>query len=147
MAFDERLKQAVMDYISLFLVCLLAISMFCRSKRIALGDFFEIRWKNQPVLFGAVIAIFCLFALDSFCHILGFFVPFDFIRENLDLIDCIIYFICSSLVSAAFLLINKIAIAKNDSLWMKYPIVWLIFAIIPLFLSVFFLKKAIFLIL
>lgn len=134
-----------MDDISLFIVCLLAISMFCRSKRIALGDFFEIRWKEQPLLFGTVITIFCLFALDSFCHILGFFVPFNFIRENLDLIDYIIYFICFSLVSAAFLLIDKIAIKKNDSLWEKHPLVWLIFAIIPLFLSVFFLKKVIFL--
>ncbi len=126
----------VMDDLILFLLCLFLVKSAVKRKSMG-GDFIEIRWDKQPKLFISIVFALCLIALDSLCHILVF-LPFDLLREQLDLVDSISYFIAS--VVALVVCVSE----NNHFTWKEHPLVKSASLVILLYISVFFLKRIFF---
>jgi len=112
-----------MDDISLFLVCILAISTFFRNKRMLFGDFFVIQWKKQPILFVAMIIAICSFLLDALCNFLKSFVAYNFFEDKIFIIDSIVLFTSSFVVTIAFAIEREITITKKNYTWQETPLI------------------------
>lgn len=130
-----------MDDVSLFLVCVLAISTICRNKRILFGDFFEIHWKKQPIMFVAVVIAICSFMFDALFSLLNLFVAFNFSEDDMFFIDCIFFFASSFVVAIAFAIEGEITVMKKNYTWQDAPLIRSSILVAFLSISFFFLKR------
>jgi len=115
--------------------------MICRSRHVVLGDFIEIQWKKQPLMFVAVVIVFCVFLIDAFFNILNLFEVSSFIKEKINLIDWVSFFTSSFVITIALTLENEVTIMKKNYTWNEKPFIRGAFLFIPVCFSVFFLKK------
>ena len=128
----------------LFFPVYLILAIYCsRHKRIWVGDFIEIRWKNQPILFVLGVVVLYLCALDGFCNIVALFERFPSIqpyvlsKEKLELLDAVTasLFVIDFAVVPIFA--RKFTIKKKDYTWKETPWIRGAFGLICLLIFVF----------
>ena len=112
----------------LFFPVYLILAIYCsRHKRIWVGDFIEIRWKNQPILFVLVIVALYLCFFDGFSNCLALFArfpafqPFILSKENLELLDAITASLFLIDFAVVPIFIGKFTIKKKGYTWKENP--------------------------
>ena len=100
------------------------IAFYCiRVKRASIGDFVEIRWDDQPVLFLSVVFLSLLCAVDGFCNILSIFKHPIISDEKLKIIDDATTLFLALVTLAIFIWVKKFTIRKKDYTWKETPLV------------------------
>ena len=108
----------------LFFPLYLFIAIYCiRVKRASIGDFVEIRWDNQPILFLSVVFLSLLCAVDGFCNILSIFKHPIISDEKLKIIDDATTLFVFLVTLAIFIWVKKFTIRKKDYTWKETPLV------------------------
>ncbi len=116
---------------------------FVIAKRVMIGDFAEIRWNDQPILFVVVIVLFCLCAFDGFCGILSIFNWAFFSEEDQKILDGFTSFLFSFVLFLMFVLVKKIVIKKKGFTWKETPLIRSSFVVVFFVISVYFLMRII----
>ena len=117
----------------LFFPLYLFIAIYCiRVRRAYIGDFVEIRWDNQPILFLSVVFLSLLCAVDGFCNILSIFRHPIISDENLKIIDDATAILFSLVTLAIFVWVKKFRIKKKDYTWKETPIIRAFFVLVSI---------------
>lgn len=130
-----------MEYLSIFLISLVTATLTIRCKRFWLGDFIEIRWNNQPVLFILVAGLLYLCAIDGLFNGLSMFSSTVFSDDFLKKLNTIVSFSFCFVFLIVFIMVKKITIKKKNYTWEENSLIRSIFVVVPFFLSVFFLRE------
>lgn len=129
-----------MEYLSIFFLGIFSVILTIRYKRFCLGDFIEIRWNHQPMLFIAIVGLFCLCAIVCLFNVLAMFSRAVLSDECLKILNTIASSSFCFVFLAIFIMVKKITIKKKIYTWEENPFIRSLFVVAAFLLSFSFLK-------